>query len=288
MAARPSPGSGSGDAEPGGAARMSVGDEGWASVAGTALFYRQTGDGPPVVFVHGFALDSRMWDPQLEAFGRRFRVLTYDLRGFGRSNVPLPEEPYSPSEDLRALLEHLGVAKAHVVGLSAGGVVALGLALEHAELVDSALDGSPWSEEFLRSMGRVDLEAGVAGVEAARRLWLEHPMFRPARDNPEVGRRLAEIVAGYSGWHWEHESPQVGLDPPAALRLDAVRAPTLVVVGALDLPDFHRIGQTLAEGIPGATKAVVPGAGHLPNMEVPEWFNRLVLDFLDGSPGSPA
>jgi pimeloyl-ACP methyl ester carboxylesterase len=260
-----------------------------AFVGGTFLSYRWTGEGPVVVFLHGFSLDSRMWEPQLPAFARRFRVLTYDLRGFGHSELPRPGEAYRPTEDLRALLAHLGIARAHLVGLSAGGVVALGLAIEHPELVDrlvlvdSSLDGSPWSEEFVASIGRIEAVAKVEGVEAARHLWLAHPLFEPAREYPPLARRLAEIVGEYSGWHWLHESPEVGLDPPAATRLASVRAPSLVLVGERDIPDFHQIGRTLGHEIPGATVEVVRGAGHMLNMEAPGEFDRLVLGFLDSA-----
>lgn len=95
---------------------------GFAPVKGTRLFYEVAGSGEPLVLIHGGQLDSRMWDDQFETFARSFRVLRYDIRGFGGS--PIPEAPYSNAEDLAALMDYLGMAQAHLVGLSLGGMVA--------------------------------------------------------------------------------------------------------------------------------------------------------------------
>ena len=99
------------------------------------------------------------------------------------------------------------------------------------------------------------------------------------------GGRLAallnEIEARYSGWHWLHRDPARALRPPAVERLAELQAPTLVIVGERDVPDIRRMAELLAKGIPGASQIVMPGAGHLPNVEVPKEFNRIVAGFLD-------
>lgn len=261
---------------------------------GTNLAYELTGRGATVVFLHGFTLDLRMWDDQVTAFNRRFQVLRYDQRGFGRSDLPDHAVPYSPTEDLRALLVFLGISKVHLVGLSAGGALAIDFALAHPDsvdrivLVDSALDGHTWSVGFRRSLFQIDELAGKEGVEAARDRWLSQPLFGPARENAELAKRLIEILQDYSGWHWLHENVAQGLNPRAATRLSSIRRPTLVVVGDRDLPDFRQISRRLAEGIPGALEIVVSSAGHLVNMETPDEFNRLVLGFLASGPSEPA
>lgn len=261
-------------------------------VGRTHLCYDLRGDGPVVVFLHGFTLDLRMWEDQLPAFLPRFRVLRYDLRGFGRSDLPSVGEPYRPADDLRALLGSLGISKVHLVGLSAGGAVALDFALEHPDLVDrlvlvdSALGGFDWSPALVEGWDRIDRVAQAEGVEVARQTWLADPLFEGARTKPGVRERLETILREYSGWHWLNESPSQGADPPAVHRLASIVSPTLVLVGEHDLPDFHRIAALLAEGIPSARRVSVPGAGHMPNMEAPAAFNRIVLEFLD-SPRSP-
>jgi len=88
-------------------------------------------------------------------------------------------------------------------------------------------------------------------------------------------------MAEYSGWHWANRDPGRGLEPPAMERLAAIRAPTLVVLGEHDLPDFHAIADALHRQLPGARKAVLPGTGHMANMEAPEEFNEVVLRFLE-------
>src|SRR5690349_14993808 len=97
---------------------------GVADVNGTRLFYEIAGAGPALVLLHGFSLDARMWDAQFAAFAQRYRVLRYDARGFGRSGVPGAEH-YSHADDLHALLGHLGIAQAALIGFSLGGGIAL-------------------------------------------------------------------------------------------------------------------------------------------------------------------
>src|SRR6266540_3962879 len=97
---------------------------GYAKVNGTRLFYEVAGSGHPLVLIHGHILDRRMWDDQFAVFARRFRVLRYDMRGYGRSALPMGE-PYHAVDDLKALLDYLGIARTYVLGLSKGGIVAI-------------------------------------------------------------------------------------------------------------------------------------------------------------------
>jgi pimeloyl-ACP methyl ester carboxylesterase len=265
-----------------------------AAVNGTNLVYELRGQGPTAVLLHGFTLDLRMWDDQLPGLLDRFRVLRYDRRGFGRSDLPEPGLQFSPVEDLCALLAYLGIRKAHLIGLSAGGGLAVRFALEHPELVDrlvlvdSALEGFEWSADYRESYDRIDKVAESQGVGAARALWLSHPLFAPAREHPEIANRLAEMVGDYTGWHWLHDSVSPGLDPPAAKRLGSIQHPTLVMAGARDVPDHLNVTRVLARGIPGAQEIVIPGAGHMLNMEAPDEFNQLVLEFLRSTPSAPS
>jgi pimeloyl-ACP methyl ester carboxylesterase len=125
-------------------------------------------------------------------------------------------------------------------------------------------------------------EAGRAGdLDVARARWLTNPLFAPALEQPTVAAELREIVGDYSGWHWlDRGDGQRSPQPPAFQRLEAIVAPTLIVVGERDLPDFHACGAEMARRIPDARLAVIPGAGHMANMENPAAFNDLVLRFL--------
>ena len=255
--------------------------QGSAEVNGTRLYYEAAGSGQPLVLLHGFSLDTRMWDGQFEAFAVRCRVIRYDLRGFGKSALPTSAR-YMHAEDLRALLEHLGAVPAHLLGLSLGGGIAIDFALTFPEAVrtlipvDSTLGGFTWSVDWRLEGAR----AREAGVEAAKELWLKHAQFEPARENPAVFARLKQMVGDYSGWHWLNRDPGHGPEPPANDRLEQLRAPALVVVGGRDLPDFHRIADRLEHHLPNARKIYLEGVGHLASMEAPERFNEIVFGFL--------
>jgi pimeloyl-ACP methyl ester carboxylesterase len=255
-------------------------------VNGTRLYYEVAGSGHPLVLIHGFTLDTRMWDGQFDAFAKRYRVIRYDARGFGKSAGPTGES-YAPADDLRALLEQLGVERAHILGLSMGGGLAVDFALAYPEAtssliaVNSLLGGYQW-QEFGATIEAMFSAATESGVDAARAVWLNSPLFEPALEKPDVASRIKQIVGDYSGWHFVNEDPAIAPAPPAIQRLGEIAGPTLVLVGERDLPDFHAIADTLAHGIPNARKVVLPGVGHMSNMEDPSGFNEAVLGFLAG------
>jgi 3-oxoadipate enol-lactonase len=254
---------------------------------GGRLRYSTAGAGEPVVLIHGLGLDAAMWDPQWPELQRAFRTIRYDVRGFGDST--LPQGPYSHSADLLELLDFLDARPAHVVGLSMGGQLALRFALEHAgavrslTLIDAALSGYRWSEAWRRSMSEIHNAAKNGGVQAAKRLWLAHPLFAPLQRDPQLATALAAMVERYSAWHWHNADPV--RKSAAATALAAVSPRTLVIVGELDLPDFKSIAGQLAAEIPRATLHTVAGAGHMANMEAPAIVNALLLEHLRGCAG---
>ena len=267
-------------------------EQGFAGVEGTRLYYQALGEGAPIVLLHGFSIDHRMWDAQVAALSAAHRVVRYDLRGFGQS--PPPNAPYANADDLKALLDHLGIARAVILGLSMGGGVAINFTLAYPEatraliVAGSTLPGHQWGPAFTASLEAVSNTARDYGVEAARRLWLEHPLFSSVQRHPDAAASTAAMVGDYSGWHWLHRDPARSLKPPARDRLESIAAPTLVLIGEHEPSEFQAVAQELARRIPNARRAVLAGCGHMTNMEDPETFNRLVLDFtatLDG--GSP-
>lgn len=257
----------------------------FVEVNGTRLYYEIAGSGQVVVFVHGFTLDTRMWDDQFMSLAQRFRVIRYDLRGFGKSALPT-DEPYSHVDDLNALLDRLDIAQAYLVGLSKGGAVVLDFALTHAPrvgalvLIDTVLGGFQWSDEASARDGLVWQRAQEGGILAAKDSWLTHPLFVPAQRQPSVAARLAQIVDEYSGWHFVNTNPERGLEPPAAQRLSELGMPVLAIVGEHDIPDFRQITELVCQQVPQARKIVVPGVGHMANMEAPEQVTQAVLAFL--------
>jgi pimeloyl-ACP methyl ester carboxylesterase len=261
---------------------MAATESGFAEIHGGRTYWEVAGAGEPLVFVHGFTLDTRMWDDQWEVFAAKYRVIRYDARGFGKSSVP--DGPYSNQDDLRALMDHLGVERFHLVGLSMGGSISMDYAVQRPDdllsltFIDSGGGGAP-----SRHAGSFrEIALGSGGVDAARAVWLADDLFVPANRDEGVRARLAEIVGDYSGWFWTQSSNQQAVpDPPAMERLDTITVPTLVIVGELDVPRMQENSNRLAT-IPGARKVVIPDAGHMANMEKPAEVNAAILDFLGG------
>jgi 3-oxoadipate enol-lactonase len=251
---------------------------------GGRLQYATAGDGAPVVFIHGFGLDSNMWDPQWAAFAKRHRVIRYDMRGYGGSSVP--EGPYSHTEDLLALIDSLGAQPAHLVGLSLGGRVALRVAAQHPEavrsltLADPALDGHIWTDDWLQRWRGMSEAAKRGDLSAAKKLWREHILFAPANARAQVADSLRVMIDRYSGWHLLYPDPGEAPRTPIAQILPSISIPTLVLVGELDLPDFQAIARRLGKELPQVELKTIAGSGHMSNMEAPQVFNDLVLGFL--------
>ncbi len=237
--------------------------------------------------MHAAVGDRGLWDPQFDVFAERFRVVRYDLRGFGDS--PLPGVPFSHADDLLALLDELGIERAALVGNSFGGRVALDFALAAGErvtalvLVAADLGGHERSTELATFGAEEDalLDAGKLedAVELNLRTWLGDVEPNVRERVGAMQRHAFEVLlAAYAGE--PYPEPVGWVEPPAAERLGEIAAPTLVLVGDEDLPDFRAIAERLAADIPRAKRAVIDGAKHLPGIERREELNRLVLDFL--------
>jgi pimeloyl-ACP methyl ester carboxylesterase len=268
--------------------------DGWLDRPGTRLRYETAGPpgGPAVVLLHGFGLDRRMWDPQQAELATRFMVLRYDLRGFGASPME-PDVPYRHTDDLFALLDHLKIGAAALAGLSFGGLVAMQAGLQAPDrvralvLADALLPGVRWDPACKAGFAEVDRQVTAGGVTAGRAAWLRHPLFAVARRDPELDAQLTEMVNAYPGQHWLGQDPESPDPEPPADNLASLAMPVLVVAGEHDSPCFLTMSQALAKGIPGADFALVPGAGHMVNMEQPAAVNTLLTSFLARlSPGT--
>ena len=257
-------------------------DQGFADVNGTQIYYEIAGSGHPLVLIHGFTLDTRMWDDQFEGFATHHQAIRYDVRGFGKSALPT-EASYDHTDDLYALMQHLGIDSAYILGLSMGGRIAIDFALTYPTAtdalipVDAGLSGFQFKEFSLVFIWQTAKESGL---QEAKTAWLNHPILEVARQNGSVNSRMIQMVKDYSGWHWFNDDPRRALQPPAIERLDEIETPTLAIVGERDILDCHRIADLLEERITCAKKIVMPGVGHMSNMEAPERFNEIVLGFL--------
>jgi pimeloyl-ACP methyl ester carboxylesterase len=256
------------------------------------LYYEMAGAGLPLVLGHAGFVDSGMWDPQWDAFAARYRIIRYDQRGYGKSD-PAPGSR-NRRDDLRQLLAHLQVERAALMGCSLSGTIMLDFALEHPDMVAALVivssapsgyqpEGEPPPD--LMAMFPAAQAGDTARVsELQMRLWIDGPTRQPDQVNAEVRQRAREMnrIPVERGTFFVADlQPANPLDPPAIARLGSVRAPTLNLAGALDYPTTIRAVQIMAESIPGARQHIFVHSAHLPNMEQPEEFTQVVLDFLD-------
>lgn len=255
-------------------------------LAGSDVFYEIDGDGPPVVLLHGMGLDSRMWDDQVRDLADAATLIRLDLRGFGRSSRA-SDVPYSHAEDVWNLVNHLGHDAVHLVGLSMGGAIALETyfaapdRVRSLTLLDSVIDGVPFDPEIASVFPDIAKALEASGLPAAREIWLDCAFFRPARREPTVAQRLAEMAADYSGLDWMRDDPH--LPRPRLLdRLGDVSVPATVVVGDLDVPSFKEMGRAMAERLPNARHIVIPDAGHMVNIEAPAAVNEILREVFVG------
>lgn len=257
----------------------------YANVNDTRLYYEVKGEGPAVTFLHGWTLDTSMWDDQFDEFSTRYRVMRYDARGYGKS--ALPEKPYAHHEDLKALLDYLEIKKAAIIGLSMGGCTSINFAITYPERtsalipVDAVIESHAFSKALDDSFEQIFSKAKNEGVESAKEAWINHPLLKPAYKNPRCGGKLREIVDRYHGWNFVNDDVnEVRMSPVPETRLHEIKAPTLIVVGELDVSDCLKHADILEEKIAGSEKVILKGVGHMSNMEDPEGFNEAVLGFL--------
>jgi pimeloyl-ACP methyl ester carboxylesterase len=268
---------------------------GHAEIGDVSLYYEIHGGGPPLVMIHGWTLNARMWDDQVEALAGRYTVVRYDRRGFGRSSgEPATERDV---DDLDRLLAFLAIPRAAVLGMSQGGWAALYFALDHPDRTDALILQAamlPGLNLPFTGPDRVPSDvyvelARTEGMSAMRRAWIDHPFFTVARTIPGVASRLAAMVEEYSGADLAKiKTPVYGDARDAVHRASRIEAPTLVLIGACDIPYMRLLAGAQAYLIPRATLVELPGCGHLANMEAPAAFNVAVERFLDGVTGRRA
>jgi pimeloyl-ACP methyl ester carboxylesterase len=250
-----------------------VGTEGLVEVEGGTLYYERDGDGPAVVLISGGFQDVRMYAPQVEALSRRHSLIRCDLRGFGRSSEP-GNAAYRHCDDLRHLLEALGIDRAVNGGQSLGGTVALDFAFAYPDLVRGlvlapALPvlGWDWVEGFpvapALKLGRSE------GVDAFRAAFLELPLTASTMAIPEVAESLRQMVTDYSGWHLRHQDAAGFEAPDAVRRLHEVDAPALVLVGGHDVLDSRLVAERLASDLAHAEHHLIEHVGHAPTWKTP-------------------
>ncbi len=243
---------------------------------GVELYYEVHGQGPPVLLTHGYSASSHMWAGQVAPFSERYKLITWDMRGHGRSDYPEDQTAYSEVAtvaDMAAILDAVGAEKAVIGGLSLGGYMSLAFHLAHPERTAALLiiDTGPgyrsdepragWNATAIKRAERFEKDGlpppGVGGAET-----------RAAPHRNAIG--LAKAARGMLTQH----------DARVINSLPGIRVPALVLAGADDRP-FLAATDYMAAKIPGARKVIVPAAGHAANIDQPAAFNTAVLDFLN-------
>lgn len=270
--------------------------KGFAEVNGTRLYYEVAGEGHPLVLNHGGLVDHHLWDDQFEEFARHFKTIRYDIRGYGISGLLKKDmEPYSLENDLRALLQSLGIERTYLMGLSMGGGSAIDFTLQYPEVVDAlitvgaSLSGFEWDEESRRQDEQSSAEGFEAfksgdiprAVELSLRFWTDGPNRTPDQVDPVARERIRVMTTRNFVRADDEDAEPIGMTPPAAGRLAEIHVPTLVIVGGEDVRGIRTIADVLVKDIAGAKKAVIPDAAHHPNVEKPQEFNRAVIEFLE-------
>lgn len=264
-------------------------ETGFVEVEGGRLYYEVAGAGQPLVLVHAGVADCRMWDEQFSAFAQSYRVIRYDARGFGKTTSE--DVSFSNRQDIVDLLRHLGIERTAILGLSRGGQIAIDFTLEHPEMVTAliAVAAGVSGYEGPATEAEKPLFAEYERLEAAKdydtltefevRVWADGPNQPAGRAAAPVRERLREMIANNYRLHHEQTQPRV-LESPAVNRLGEIKVPTLVIWGDIDFSDVGAAMTLLADSVSGAQRMVFPGVAHMVNMEQPERFNAVVLDFL--------
>jgi pimeloyl-ACP methyl ester carboxylesterase len=262
-------------------------ETGYVDVEGARLYYEVAGQGEPVILIHGGFLDRRMWDGQFEAFARSYRVIRYDVRAHGLSRTD--SVSFADHEDLHDLMAALEIPKATLVGLSMGGQISIDFALAYPEmthalvLVGPGMSGFPFDspaiEKYVSDLTAAFQSGFPDAIEMFTRYWCDGPEREPSEVDPAVRRKVLAMLEG-SEERWRYWRLNQQLDPPAYGRLNEIGVPTLAIVGGIDMPDVIGVVDRIAEQVPGARKVVIPDVAHMVNMEKPQEFNDLVLEFL--------
>ena len=258
------------------------------------LHYEEAGSGFPVVFVHEFAGDGRSWEPQMRHFSRHYRCVAFNARGYPPSDVPKSLDSYSQGRavaDIVSVMSALGLAKAHVVGLSMGGYATLHFAMRHPELARSAvIAGCGYgSEPEKQAQFRRDSEASAKrfeelGSAKAAAVYADVPTRWPFRDkDPRGWAEFCARLAGHDAAGSTNTLRGVQMRRPSLWDLvddmRKIRVPALIVTGDRDEPCLAP-GLLMRREIPGAGLLVLPRSGHALNLEEPEAFNRALTEFF--------
>jgi pimeloyl-ACP methyl ester carboxylesterase len=255
------------------------------TIGGVNLHYKDLGSGIPLVFVHGFPVDSRMWDAQLTELSSGYRTMAIDLRGFGRSPADEPFTIESLADDVYSLLAELDELPCVLAGLSMGGYIALAFAQKYANalrgliLVDTKADGDS-EEQKAGRMKMIELVREQGSKAIADQMIPKLLAAETPRNRPGQARFLRAMIEACPPRTIEHALLAMRDRPDRSTELASIQVPTLVIVGEHDTITPVAIATSMREQIPHAELAVIKGAGHMAPMEQSAQVNQAISRFV--------
>jgi len=259
-------------------------------VGGASLRYDVRGSGPPLVFINGWALNYTVWDDQVAEFARDHRVIRYDLRGFGKSTGHA--DATRDADDLRILLDSLGVPTVRVVGLSRGAMIAATFAVRWPQRVDAVvLYGMgppldfPIQPDRGERQGRLAQVARDHGVDSLKVFIGTLPLAWMPPDRPDIVAKMQRTLADYDARDLiDPRPPSNRVARPTIAELSRLSVPVLLIHGDHETPLPPQVADTLARRIPGAKRVVITSGGHGAHLAQPDAFNRELRVFLEKVP----
>lgn len=267
----------------------------YVEINGARTYYEIGGisGGETLVFLHAGVADCRLYDAQFEFFAPHYRVMRYDLRGAGNTEAPIPSpEPYSFIDDLHELLAYLKIERAALIGTSNGGMVSLNFALTYPEQVTALVltcsgvtgyeapeyTAPEIEEQVFEAMKQGDVER-VADL--GTQMWFVGVNRTHDQVDGEAYAKAREMMRQAYIRTGQGLGEEVTTRPPAVKRLHEIKIPTLVIVGAEDIPILEEMSDQIVEQVPDARKVVMQDTAHLPSLEHPEQYTQIVAEFLN-------
>jgi pimeloyl-ACP methyl ester carboxylesterase len=257
-------------------------------VDGGALHYEVAGQGDPLVLLHAGIAGAGMWDEQWAPLSQHYQLIRYDRPGFG--NAPLVNDHFSDRRQLAQLLDHLGVERAHVLGCSIGGEIALDFALDYPQRVSALIlvSATPSGFELQGEppAGVLEMVAALQAGDLARaaqlqcQISVDGPFRTPEQVDGAARQRIYQMVVHALAQGGPRARESNPLQPPATAQLESITVPSLVITGNLDHSEIQRAAESMAAAMPKAQHVAIAETGHFPNLEKPEVFNHVLLTFL--------
>jgi pimeloyl-ACP methyl ester carboxylesterase len=256
-----------------------------ATINRIELAYEEHGKGLPVVFLHAFPLNRTMWAPQVSGLRDRCRVVTVDLRGHGESDAPLWRYSLDLyADDLCGLLDHLGIERAILVGLSMGGYLTFAFHRKFPHRIGAVVladtKAEPDKSEQVAWRFGLAQRAHKLGAAAVADEMLPKLLAPASQARPDLADRVRAMIMSTPVTGIAGDLMAIAERPDSTPQLRTIACPSLVIVGEQDGLTMPADARRIADGIPGARLEIIPGAGHLSNLEAPDAFNRALRSFL--------